>query len=403
VTRSSSSPPGDTLATPAGEPGPAGRRDRWVWYRGAAIFWLNTCLVFGLLNLFAYLRLPQVRPVPTVSRVMMQTAYPDMSPEEIERLVAESETHIVYEPFIEFRERAFKGRYVTIDERGFRPHKDQGPWPPSAEYLNVFVFGGSTTFSVGIKDDDAVPAMIQERLATVPLPKPARVYNLGHSFYYSSQERALFERLLVQGIRPDVAIFIDGLNDFLFYDDRPAMTPWLSDVVTQSAWAAGDPYVEVFKALPLYRWVDGFIPRTQPYHPLPPRPKEPAYDDPAVADDVLDRYLANDRVIAAVAEAHGVQPIFVWQPVPTYRNTRPPGTPPQNYIRHEYSRYGYPKMAARTADGHLGKTFIWCADIGEQSTETLYVDLVHYSPLMSRMLADCIVSAASERGLLPAR
>ncbi len=260
-------------ATPAGEPrddAPAPRpRAKTGWYAGVAILWINACLLFGLLNLLAWLRLPTVRPVPTVSTAMLEKVYPEMSHEEIDRLASESGRDLMYQPFIEFREKPFQGRYVTVDPAGFRPFKGQGPWPPDPANLNVFVFGGSTTFSYGIKDDDAVPAKLQERLAAVALPRPVRVYNLGHGFYYSSQERALFEQILVGGIRPDVAIFIDGLNDFLFYDDRPAMTPWLSDIVSQSAWGAGNAYLEAFKALPLYRWVDSVMPRKGPYHPLP--------------------------------------------------------------------------------------------------------------------------------------
>jgi hypothetical protein len=334
---------------------------------------------------------------------MLQKVYPEWSTAEIDRLVAESGRDLMYEPFVEFREKPFAGRYVTVDARGFRPFKGQGPWPPTADHYNVFVFGGSTTFSYGLPDDDAVPAKLQERLAREPLPKPVRVYNLGHGFYYSSQERAYFQKLLVGGLRPDAAVFIDGLNDFLFYDDRPAMTPWLIDVVQKSAWGAGDPYQEAFKALPLTRLVSGWLP-AGPAHPLPPRAKEPSPDDPAVATAVIERYLGNRAIIEAVAAAHGIRPIFVWQPVPTYRYTPPPGTPKQNYARHEYSRRGYPRMAAIAAEGRLPPTFVWCADIAEGNTgEVLYVDLVHYSPRMAAMLADCIVRTSIERGLLPTR
>jgi len=40
------------------------------------------------------------------------------------------------------------------------------------------------------------------------------VYNFGRAGYYSTQERILFEYFVAKGVKPDVAIFLDGLNDF---------------------------------------------------------------------------------------------------------------------------------------------------------------------------------------------
>ena len=48
----------------------------------------------------------------------------------------------------------------------------------------------------------------------------------------------------------------------------------------------------------------------------------------------------------------------------------------------------------------LGKYFFWCADVQEYSKEPLYVDGVHYTAKMSRMLADNIAEQLLKSNLL---
>jgi hypothetical protein len=48
----------------------------------------------------------------------------------------------------------------------------------------------------------------------------------------------------------------------------------------------------------------------------------------------------------------------------------------------------------------MGKNFIWCADMQQTLAEPLYVDKVHYTAEMSRLLASAIGDQLIERGLL---
>ena len=49
----------------------------------------------------------------------------------------------------------------------------------------------------------------------------------------------------------------------------------------------------------------------------------------------------------------------------------------------------------------LGENFLWCAHIQEGAHEPLYVDIAHYSPMMSKMVARTIYDLAIERNLIP--
>jgi hypothetical protein len=370
-------------------------------YLAVAVLWLNLCLSLALLNLLA-LALPErpaAAPFGPAGDSQVHRAYPLLGPGEIERLLRESVRDFVYEPYTQFRERPFAGRYVNVDVHGFRVGRNQGPWPPDRRHLNVLVFGGSTTFSYGVADEDTVASHLQARLQTLRPPREVRVYNFGRGAYYSTQERVLFEKLLAEGVRPDLAVFVDGLNDFFFYDDRPAWTPVLEEVVAQSGRAGGSPYLAALRALPASRRIAAWLPAPDVREAMAPA-RAPRADDAALIERVLERYLANQRLIEAAAEAHGVRAFFVWQPVPTYRYPPADREPAQRYGRHAYSRFGYPRMAALREAGRAGD-LLWCADLHGDGSGLLYVDLVHYSPRMAERLARCIADGLRERRALP--
>ena len=53
---------------------------------------------------------------------------------------------------------------------------------------------------------------------------------------------------------------------------------------------------------------------------------------------------------------------------------------------------GYGEMERLWHSGELGLDFVWCANVGMDVSKLLYVDAIHYSPLMSDLIAHCIVA-----------
>ena len=377
----------------------AALRQRYVT---SAVVLVNTLLLFVCLNLAAYAWLQMRSPslTPPVDTGPLERAYPTLSREEIATFVRESTRVMAYEPFTGSRERPTVGKYVNVHDHGFRVIKNQGPWPPSREHLNVFCLGGSTTFGYGVMDADSVPSHLQELLQGTA-SKPVRVYNFGRGAYYSSQERALLAQLVVSGSVPDVVIFTDGLNDFYSVDDRPVLTPVLEQLVDRQGAPAENPYLAVLKGLPL-KTALGEARRKLGLAAGGPGQEDEARgpdDDPVTIGRVVDRYIANKRLIEAIAHAYGIRAIFVWQPVPMYKYD-------PHYLSypikpgHRHVRSGYEAMAVRAAGGALGKNFLWCADVQEDLKEHLYVDSCHYTPAMARRTAECIVDMARARRLL---
>ena len=82
--------------------------------------------------------------------------------------------------------------------------------------------------------------------------------------------------------------------------------------------------------------------------------------------------------------------LFVWQPVPTHEydlKCDPFAT--DGFGGFSYSKYGYPLML-ETVALERPDNFVWCAEIQKDLHEMLYVDVAHFSPKMTEMVADYI-------------
>ena len=290
----------------------------------------------------------------------------------------------------------YRGRFVNVDAAGFRHSTDQGPWPPDSRRHNVFLFGGSTTFGYGVGDGDTIASRLQGMLPAVA-GRPVSVYNFGHSAYYSTQERILFERLVVAGRRPDTAIFIDGLNDFVAVDDLPVTASRLAYAYQR---LEEPPLRTALWLLPVTTTVLhlgrtlGVVERDASMDLL-------HHGEPGHAGATLERYRRSKTTIAAIGAAHGIRTLFVWQPIPGY------AFPPGDGGRWSFggasavAREGYPRMAEAMGKRELGDDFVWCADVAADGTELFYVDLVHYAPVLSERVARCIAEGLARPVVVP--
>jgi hypothetical protein len=380
------------------------------WYSTTASILLSTLLLFIAVNVFAYLVLAlhshkdARNPVEGLyGEAAVLKGYPGWAAEDVHTLLSETYTglHIVYEPFTEFKQGTYHGRFVNVDEIGFRPITDQAQWPPRSEYFNIFVFGGSTTFGWGVDDGGTIPSYLQQFLRTSHSLRPAAVYNFGRGYYFSSQEAALYQRLLAAGFRPDVAIFIDGINDFYYLDGQPYFTELLRRFMDGKGcespdWEARFPVLRIAASI-RHRLL-------RVWGSVPPGRSEvsSAIDDDAHLEGVVMRWLQNKKVIEALAHAFNSMPIFVLQPTaaykydveydPFYRATFGP---------HPRSARGYPILHRMKESSNFGENVLSLYDIQEFRHENLYVDNFHYSQSFCREIAQRIYQFLRLRGAMP--
>lgn len=380
------------------------------YYRILAVISLNCLILFLVVNLIAsglldmktyFAKEAAMRGTPFAYKKFhesLTSVHPGLTHEQITSLIGETrKLSQAYEPYTQFKERPYSGTYVNVDPRGFRLIGNRGHWPPRRGEFTVFVFGGSTTFGYGVADDQTIPARLQEQLVS-NYGVSASVYNFGRGSYFCVQERLLFEQLLLAGFVPDIAVFIDGLNDLVLLE--PARTKDLRGFMEEAE-------------VPLIRKIIRELPVTKALAPMPPPSasgetnltkafkKTPQARRTKMLRYVVDRYRSNKRITEAIAREFNVTPVFVWQPVPVYK-----------YDRHydvfggfdcEGSfpalRPGYEMMARAVETEKLGPNFIWAADMQQNLKKPLYVDAVHYSGEMTNMIAKYILNVIKDRGL----
>jgi len=363
-------------------------------YAVVAIILFSTFLLFVALNLILmvvfYFRGPEpgTLRLPNYSEAALRVVYPDLGRAEREELLRETWLRTFdYEDFVLFKERPFRGKYVNVNEAGFRISPNQGPWPMEPTNLNIFVFGGSTSFGYGLPDSQTVPAYLQQALSDV-VARRVCVYNFGAGWYYSTQERVLFERLFTAGHRPDIIVFIDGLNDCFHWDDRPQFSERASTIFTKDRSGGLHSLVGRMPIGRAIRAVDRRIAKPT----LPPSELEIRAN--------LERYVSKKGLIEAICKQFGILPLFVWQPIADYNYDLKyhlfanPGddTKRQSFV--------YSEMANMYQAGLLGENFLWCADMQQNDKECLYVDRHHYTAKFANRFANAIAGAIKDKQLL---
>jgi hypothetical protein len=383
------------------------------WYTLGALALVNGVLLFVIVNLILYaiiyVRHPANSPAPVdedgsaksqtpleeYGIDKLRNAYPGWSEADVKSLTSENyrDSRFEYEPFTGFKQRPFRGRFVNVDPAGFRFSKDQASWPPRPDAVNVFVFGGSTTYGFGLPDDETIPSYLQQCASANHSGEFVSVYNFGREGYYSSQEVILFQQLLNAGFVPQVAVFIDGLNDFWatagplytgrlrdFFDGRQDHNPLQDLPIVRAAhwmsarWSQPQTQTPVTNA-DQNRWTN-------------PQPQRPIRDtDPGLLESIADRWLANKKMIEAIAKDFGVQTIFVWQPVPAYKYDTRYDPFFHSYPVYTRCRHGYALMDRLRAEGKLGADVLWLADLQQDKQENLYVDTAHYNAAFSKEIA----------------
>ena len=372
------------------------------FYKNLALIVLNTIIVLLVMNWLAsgiidyqnYLRKKADSGKSRYSfkkyEEPLKEMFPNLAKRDIEELLDDTR-HLSqsFEPYTQFKEKPFAGKSVNVDSQGFRPIKDQGPWPPNPDFINIFVFGGSTTFGYGVPDGDTIPSYLQELLSS-KYPGRIKVYNFGRGGYISVQERILLEKFILEGTIPDIAVFIDGLNDLAHEDDRPAHTKELTKFMDEGE---KPPLKKYIMQMPVFKLMTNFLTGQE---------SSRTNDSKRSISALLRRYKINMEMIQSTSSHFKIKTLFVWQPVPVYKC----GHEYNLFSNFDYDGYvpslkvGYQEMAKVFPSGEFGDNFLWLADVQEGLNESLYVDAIHYTPYLCRLIAQKIADKLEEQKMI---
>jgi len=345
---------------------------------------LSTLILFlGFVVIsYTYYALPGKGVLPVYSKDFQPRAMHRMDKDqalaffkEFDRM-GQDETFI-YQPWVGFSERVFHSPRLNVDDVKPMPTRRtvQGSSRPGGRPLTIWTFGGSTTFGWGVPDDETIASHLSAILAHGLPNRTVTVTNQGHSYYYSSQELALFQILLRRGDRCDVAVFLDGLNDSFAYSlkDVPEFTSRMTVAMAkeQQSNPTAQAYIRVSPDFPPVRLLLGFGRKLagKPEPALGPA-KFPARD---VSPDV-STYQFNLKAGTALGSLYDVKTLYFWQPVPADALYAPSQD-----------------LATRIKQAVKAENFHFIADIfHDADPHDVYVDYHHYGDVASERLAEAI-------------
>jgi len=359
-------------------------------YKNFSIILANFLVLFLIINLVIfgalYLRGERFTGSKIYGEDVLRKAYPDLSEEDRNILLDETWPQIqIYQPFTQFKEIPSKGKFVNINKNGFRVIENQCEYPISKENYNIFVFGGSTLFSTGVEDYKTIPSFMQKQLRAQSSRNDICVYNFGRSHYYSLQERALFENLILNGQIPNVAIFVDGLNEHYF---EPANTEKLSQFVSGKK-----KFAFLFSDLPINRVIQFFLKNSI----------DIKTDDNLKMEEqnkiLFQRYLVNKKMIDAIGNDYDIKTYFVVQPIPVYNYNLSYHTVYNNGFASSIIKGVMPRkqfyelLFEHYLEAKDKSNMMWLADMQSGRKENFYIDAVHYTAKFNEEIAKEIVHA----------
>jgi hypothetical protein len=306
---------------------------------------------------------------------------------------------------------------LNVHAAGFRDDGTGQAWPGTPGRKRLFMFGGSTTFGFNVADGDTVPARLGVRLRQ----SGWEVYNFGSGSYTSRHEMLRLLALLDQGIRPDLALFLDGYNDAFYAFGNPRLVEALDGLYQSEkrrrrrgmAGALLDYWREArtqrrgsLPAVADYAAADSafaapLITRDAVQAALADsdRPADPTPFGEAGADVarlVWDRYRDSVAMIRAIAARHGFPAVFAWQPVPFFatRGEQRILDPLHHLFRagafaapvyHWLHANGFPGMGSEN-------DFIDISTVAKGLDGVLYLDVCHYTRVMADGIAGTLAS-----------
>lgn len=113
---------------------------------------------------------------------------------------------IDFEPYYHWKRKEITGKYINVSSDGVR--KTISAIKFEGNEKKIFVFGGSTIWGTGSKDEHTIPSFLQSQLG-----QRYKVYNYGETGFVSTQELNYLLKQLALGNVPDIVIFYDGVND----------------------------------------------------------------------------------------------------------------------------------------------------------------------------------------------
>ena len=311
-----------------------------------------------------------------------------------------------WEPYVYWRHKGYNGNYININDDGIRvvPRKDIAR---EGEGLKIFMFGGSTLWGTGARDEFTIPALLEELIESKGAVD-VEVINFGESGYVSTQEIILLIRQLQKGDIPDLVIFYDGVNDtFSAYQQNIAGIPQnesnrvkeFNFLSKQYMTREGERKIRKRAIKNIKRNLSTV--RFTRYLRKKISSAEAGSDDDELSDNIndidaiindeIDIYQSNIKIVSALAEKYGFKYIFYWQPTIFQKRSLTAYEQKELELRSDampfYQRaYGF--MREKTPAIQAAYNFINLGEMFSDTKEPMYIDYCHLGEVGNGRVAE---------------
>ena len=313
------------------------------------------------------------------------TIYGKENLDDYKKVIKEQGEPWIYKPLVEFVEVPRDGDFVSVSDDNIRCNinGDNSCIIKSGKQV-IWIFGGSTTFGYGVKNNETIAAHLNAMMPDY------EVINFGQAAYYSTVENILFNSYLSQGLIPEIAIFIDGLNDYYFYQtpDRSVASDNINDRLSNNIETLSDrsKFIKFLKNIArnfeLVLWINN---KFKSLSSSDNQKYEIQTDE--IIKKVEKRLEYNFLARVAIADVLNFKVINVLQPVPSYGVGHKTSLVPKELVsinNHLNSGRGY-ELIDRSNLGKINLDFIDMSLL--EISGPMYVDTVHYSSQTNKEIA----------------
>ena len=261
----------------------------------------------------------------------------------------------------------------------------------------IFMFGGSTMWGSGVRDEFTIPSLVGSELAKQTIH--AEVTNFGESGYVSTQEMTELFLQLREGNIPDLVVFYDGANDvFSAYQQGKAGIPQNENNREKEFNALRSKkrslmvFLESLKTLSTVKFIRGLI---QPeMKPLP----YSGSDIQKLASETIEVYLKNITTINLWAKEYGFKAIYYWQPTIFSK------TELSDFEKLEAEKFSFIMDMVQASNHYAGNiqinqeltAFYNISDIFRNESKPVFIDYCHVSEYGNSVIAKRMVADISK-------
>ena len=228
-----------------------------------------------------------------------------------ECLAEQAKPPMSFAPYVGWVPADFSGRCLHI-ANGLRLTYNYAQ-TSSIKPSRVFVFGGSTTWGFGSRDEHTIPSELA-RLAEQH-GRHWEVVNRGQPAYVVWQNVINLADLCASGNHPDLVIFYNGANEVRAQFESPQQSRPLVAMNDWSNWHGANRSAGTLARFLVVRAVGQYKRRSLIAQLLRTVTPESKQDAGRAAGQAVDEYLQSVELVRALGREYHFNTLFVWQPV----------------------------------------------------------------------------------------